>query len=217
MIQYECRMIMSGEYRLRPLEKSDCKEAAAIRLDSMEWGFLPALGVGFYSELLKATCDSKFGFGIICEDKSERMAGFVCAATHLLKYQMEIIIRRGFFLVLRSLRKVVMEPQTASGLFQYLRYPQKMPCKKVKAEWLTMVVRKEYRGQGIGKKLTFSLIDEYEKRGIKQFISTVPSNNKISCAIHEDFGFRIWGTFNLHGDCLNIYVYDIKTSCVAGK
>jgi GNAT superfamily N-acetyltransferase len=204
---------MPGEFRFRPLEKSDCKKAAAIRLDAMEWGFLPVMGEAFYSELLKATCESKFGFGIICEDQNEKMAGFICAATHLQKYQMEIIMRRGAFLIFRALSSMLRQPQLISGLFQYFRYPQKMPCKNVKAEWLTMVVRKEYRGQGIGKKFTSSLIDEYKRRGVKQFISTVPSNNKISCAIHKNFGFRFLGTFSLHGDCINIYVYNIKANC----
>lgn len=200
---------MPGDFRFRPLEESDCKEAAAIRLNATEWGFLPVMGETFYCELLKATCKSKFGFGIICEDQDAKMAGFVCAATHIKKYQREIIIRRGMLLIFRALSRIFRQPQLISGLFQYLRYPQKMPCKDVNAEWLTMVIRKEFRGRGIGTNFTAALIEEYKKRGVKQFISTVPSNNEISCAIHKSFGFWFRGTFILNDNSMNIYVYDI--------
>jgi len=71
-----------------------------------------------------------------------------------------------------------------------------------------MVIRREYRSKGIGKRITISLIDEYRRRGVTQFKSTVPSNNKISCLIHDSFGFQLLGKFKLHGECMNIYAYN---------
>lgn len=200
---------MSEEFRFRPLKKADCREAAAIRLETKEWGFLPAMGEAFYTELLLATCESKYGFGIICEDQKEKIVGFVCASTNLQKYHLEIILRRGILLIFRAFISLSRQPRLVSGLIQYLSYPHKMPYKHINAEWLTMVVRKEYRDKGIGKKITSSLINEYRRRGVKQFKSTVPSNNRISCAIHKSFGFRFLGTFGLHGDYINIYVYNL--------
>ena len=201
--------IMFDEFRFRQLKKANCREVAAIRLETKEWGFLPAMGEAFYGELLKATCESKYGFGIICEDQKEKIAGFVCAATHFQKYYLEIILRRGILLIFRALTRLLRQPKLVSGLVQYIRYPQQMPCKYIKAEWLTMVIREGYRGKGIGEKITSSLIDEYKRRGVKQFKSTVPSNNRISCAIHKSFGFRFLETFELHGVLMNIYVYDL--------
>ncbi len=200
---------MVDGFRFRQLKREDCREAAAIRLKTEEWGFLPALGEAFYGELLRATCESKFGFGIICEDQKKETAGFICAATHLQKYHLEIILRRGILLILRALPSLLRQPKLVSGLVQYIRYPQHVPCKYIKAEWLTMVIREEYRGKGIGRKITSSLIAEYRRRGVKQFKSTVRSNNRISCAIHKNFGFRFVEAFELHGVPMNLYVYDL--------
>ena len=149
---------MVDEFRFRPMKKTDCNEAAAMRLETKEWGFLPALGEAFYAELLKATCDSRYGFGIVCEDEHEKIAGFVCASTHLQKYHHDIILRRGIFLILTAFISLLKKPGLISGIIQYILYPQKIPCKDIKAEWLTMVIRKEYRGKGIGKKITCSFI-----------------------------------------------------------
>lgn len=200
---------MFEEFRFRPLKITDCREVAAIRLETKEWGFLPAMGEAFYTELLKATCKSKYGFGIVCVDKKEKVVGFVCATTHLQKYHLEIILRRGILLIFKALIRLLRQPELVAGLIQYLRYPQKMPCKYIKAEWLTMVIKKEYRNMGIGKKTTFSLIEEYRRKGVKQFKSTVPSNNRISCAIHDRFGFQFLKTFELNGVYINIYIYDL--------
>jgi RimJ/RimL family protein N-acetyltransferase len=200
---------MFEEFRFRPLKIKDCRKVAAIRLEAKEWGFLPAMGEAFYTELMKATCESKYGFGIVCIDKKEEIAGFVCAAIHLQKYYLEIILRRGIILVFRALMRLIRQPKLIAGLIQYFRYPQKTPYKYIKAEWLTMIVKKEYRNMGIGKKITFELIEEYRRKGVIQFKSTVPSDNRISCAIHDQFGFKFLQTFELSGVNINIYIYNL--------
>ena len=200
---------MSDEFNYRLLKKTDCSEIAEIRLGAKEWGFLPAMGKTFYAELLKATCASKYGFGIICEDKHEKIAGFVCASIDLPRYHFDIILRKGIVLIFIAIISCVKNPKLISGLIQYIRYPQSEPCKNIKAEWLTMVIRKDYRGKGIGREITTNLIEEFKERGVKQFKSTVPANNLISCSLHEKYGFRLVDTFDLHGSCMNMYVYDV--------
>jgi len=196
-------------FRVRPLKKEDCKETARIRFEAQEWGFLPSMGIAFFAELLKGTCESKWGFGIACVDSKERIVGFVYATTDLQKYYRNILLNRGIVLAFWAFLRLLRQPKLTWGLLQYFSYPGRIPCDHIKAEWLTLVVRREYRNKGIGKRLTLSLIDEYRRRGVKQFKSTVPSNNKISCLIHDRFGFQLLGTFELHGERINVYGYNI--------
>ena len=198
---------MVEEFRFRSLKKTDCKEAAVMRFEAQEWGFLPSMGTSFLAELFKATCDSKWGFGIVCEDNKGRIAGFVYATTNLQNYYIDILLRRGTVLLFWAFLRLLRQPGLALGLLQYISYPGRVPYSHIKAEWLTMVIRREYRGKGIAKRITISLIDEYRRRGITQFKSTVPSNNRISCLIHDSFGFQLLGKFKLHGECINIYAY----------
>jgi len=199
---------MLNDFRFRELKLADCEEVSKIRLETNESGFLPALGETFYTLLMKATCKSKYGFGIVCVDNNNRIKGFVCATTHLLKYQIEIIFSHLIPLIFLTFKRIIRRPELVAGLTGYLLYPNKIPCKNIKAEWLTMVVKKSYRNMGIGKEITISLIEEYGRKGIKQFKSTVPQNNRISRALHEKSGFRFKNTFILNGESINMYLYD---------
>lgn len=200
---------MSSQFRFRPLKRTDCKKMAAVRLEGKEWGFLPALGEAFYTEILKGTCDSKYGFGIICEDKNKNLAGFVCAATDLKKYYTDILLRRGIFLSFFALPRIIRQPKLIFGIFPYLFYSKRVPFADIKAEWLTMIVRSKYRGMGVGKELTSSLTNEFKARNISQYKSTVSACNLISCSLHEQYGFKLLGTYNLAGEMINIYSYEV--------
>lgn len=196
------------EYITRLLEKKDCKEAANLRLAAQEWGFLPAMGLSFQIEILKGTCDSKWGFGIVCVGGNEKIVGMVYAATNLSRYYKSIFFRRGFLLAFWALLKILQNPNLLNGLLQYFIYPRRVPFRQIEAEWLTMIVDINHRNKGIAKELTSSLIDEYRKRGIRRFRSTVATKNRITCCLHERFGFKLIGTFPLCGDQINIYEYE---------
>jgi len=201
-------MAMVEEFRIRKLRKEDCQEAAQIRFEVQEMDFLPSLGIRFYTEWLKGTCESKWGFGLVCTDSEERIAGFICASVHLPKYYRDIIFRRGIFLAFWSFLKVLRQPKLLLGLLEYLDVSEKAACSRVNAELITYVVGKNYRGRGLGNKLITSLIDEFRRRGVKEFLSTVSSDNIISCLIHEKNGFKLLGTFELHGQ-KNLYKYSL--------
>jgi ribosomal protein S18 acetylase RimI-like enzyme len=196
------------EYITRLLEKKDCTEAAKLRLATQEWGFLPAMGLSFQIEILKGTCGSKWGFGIVCVGENEKILGMVYAATKLSSYYKSIFLRRGFMLAFWAVLKILQNPKLFNGLLQYFIYPRKVPFKQIEAEWLTMIVDIKHRNKGIAKKLTLSLIDEYRKRGIRRFRSTVATKNTITCCLHEKFGFKLLGTFPLCGEQINIYEYE---------
>jgi GNAT superfamily N-acetyltransferase len=200
---------MIEEHRVRPLVKEDCRQASKIRFEAQEWGFLSSMGVEFYSKILEGTSESKWGFGIVCLDGEEKILGFVYGATDLHKYYRDILFRKGIRLACMAFMELLKQPHLIWGLLKYFTYPERIPYKNIKAEWLTMVVGKNYRNKGIAKKLTRALIDEYRRRGVTQFRSTVSSNNKITCMIHDKFKFQFIGTFKLMGERINIYRYNV--------
>ena len=196
-------------FRIRNFKKEDCREAARLRFEAKKNGLLPHMGVRFYTEVLKGTCESRWGFGKVCVDKNDKIAGFVFAATDLKKYYKEIIIRRAFSLSFFAFLKALQQPKLIQIIILYLLYSKRVPFGDIKAEWLTMMVRREYRGRGIGEKLALSLTDEFKNRNITQYKSTVAVENIVSCRLHEKLGFKFLGTFELGGESINIYKYDI--------
>jgi ribosomal protein S18 acetylase RimI-like enzyme len=200
-----------NSFTIRDLEKEDCKEAALIRFEESGIGFLPVLGLSFYSELLEGTCSSKWGFGKVCVNANKRVVGFVFAATDIRRFFLDIFFRKGLFLFISSIRCVLAKPKLLEGIIRHLFYPNFTPVKRIKAEWLTMSVSEIYRNRGIGKALTSALTKEFKSRNIFQYKSTVASKNKISCLMHERLGFKLIGSFYSGREMILVYKYDLNT------
>jgi GNAT superfamily N-acetyltransferase len=196
-------------FEIRSLSRSDCREATAIRFGALDWGLLPLLGEGFYEELLKGTCDTKWGFGKVCEEKGGRIAGFIVAATDIGRYNQDILRRRTLPLILKGAWGLRKNYRRVGDLMGYLNYSGKVPMHGIPAEWLTMVVREQYRGMGLANLLTNALIDEYRRRGISEFRSTLESRNVTSCHLHERFGFTLLEQVELLGQTMSIYKYRV--------
>ena len=198
------------EYKIRLLEIKDCQEAAALRFAEHNTGFLSSMSLEFHAEILKGTCKSKWGFGLVCVGENEKIIGMLYAATNLKKYYRSILLRKWPMLAWRASLTLIKRPMLIRGVVQYFFYPARTSSDSVEAEWLTMVVDRNYRGKGIAKALTKSLIEEYKKRGTKKFRSTVAANNIISCRLHEKYGFKLTDSFELCGNQINVYHYYLK-------
>ena len=55
---------------------------------------------------------------------------------------------------------------------------------------LSVYVKKEKQGKGIGKKLMENIVKEGEKVGLHAIISRITDGNKISVQLHENVGFK---------------------------
>jgi len=192
------------------LRKEDCTDAAELRFEADEWGLLPLLGKGFFAEILRATCDSKWGFGMVCVNTERRIAALIVASLDIQKYYYDIIMRRGPMLAFKGLIELMRNPKLVYTLYGYFNYSGNVPQHGIPAEWLTLVVRKQYRGRRLGQMMTQALIQEYRKRGVKRFRSTVNSANIVSCHLHDISGFHLLETVSILGQSLNVYKYDIE-------
>ncbi len=59
---------------------------------------------------------------------------------------------------------------------------------------LSVYVKEEYQGKGIGKKLVKEIVEEGEKTGLHAIISRIVNGNKKSIYLHEIVGFKYIGT-----------------------
>ncbi len=55
---------------------------------------------------------------------------------------------------------------------------------------LSLYVKEEFQGQGIGKKLMEKIIEEGKKAGVHVILARITEGNKISTHLHEKFGFK---------------------------
>lgn len=58
------------------------------------------------------------------------------------------------------------------------------------ADILNVAVRKDLRGQGIGKRLMAALLDEAKRRGIRRLTLEVSEKNVAATALYSGYGFK---------------------------
>jgi phosphinothricin acetyltransferase len=68
---------------------------------------------------------------------------------------------------------------------------------------LSVYVKEEYQGKGIGKKLIKEIVEEGEKTDLHVIISRIVNDNKKSIYLHEIVGFKYIGTLKEVGYKLN--------------
>jgi len=54
---------------------------------------------------------------------------------------------------------------------------------------ISLYIRKDYQGKGIGKRLLKRILEEGEKQGLHVVIARITEGNAISISLHEEFGF----------------------------
>jgi L-amino acid N-acyltransferase YncA len=59
---------------------------------------------------------------------------------------------------------------------------------------ISLYVREEYRGKGIGKQLMKAIIQEGQRAGLHTVIARIAGSNKISVDLCKSFGFQYIGT-----------------------
>jgi ribosomal protein S18 acetylase RimI-like enzyme len=201
----------NNNFKIELLQEDQCEKAAMLRFEEADTSLFIFFGLKFFTEVLKATTRSRWGFGLVCLEKG-KLIGFTLAVTDLKRYYLDILFRRGAFLLFELSSRLITSKGLLRRILSCFLYPSKVPNYNIKAQWLTLVVKKEYRNNGIGRKLTFSLIEEFKRRNINKFKSTIPLANSISCSMHRKYGFKLIETFLFGGDQFELYIYEMDTA-----
>jgi L-amino acid N-acyltransferase YncA len=75
---------------------------------------------------------------------------------------------------------------------------------------ISLYVKEEYRGKGIGKELLETIIQEGEKAGLHTVIARIAEGNEVSVHLHESVGFEKIGVMKevgrKFGKLLDVYL-----------
>jgi len=77
---------------------------------------------------------------------------------------------------------------------------------------ISLYVKEEYQGRGIGKQLIKEIVKKGEKAGLHAIIARITEGNKISVHLHESVGFQHVGVFkevgHKFGKRLDVYLME---------
>ena len=201
--------------------KEHCAAIAQLHMDGIKTGFLPNLGHDFLTRLYKAMVDSRYGLLLVALDEWSQIQGFVSASKSTRKFCLSFMlcpfgIKSAFSLLAKRSKKPRQTPAGANGFSNFLEkcgetlsYPfRNTDCILPEAELLSIVVKKENRGGGIGGELIAVLKKRFSYQGIKKFRVVVGSDNKGACRFYERYGGKLIKEVEVHkGEISNLYTF----------
>ncbi|MDD5191227.1 MAG: GNAT family N-acetyltransferase [Dehalococcoidales bacterium] len=73
-------------------------------------------------------------------------------------------------------------------------------CAYAETAEISLYIRREYRRQGLGKKLMQALINEGKRAGLHTILSRITGGNEVSVKLHRQYGFEHIGTMREVGN-----------------
>lgn len=186
-------------------EKKDVSEIVQIHKQEIKEGFLSSLPAVFLEKIYLTIVESDISFCIVAKEKNE-VIGFISGTVNINKLYHYFIKRYFFYSIFMLLPKIF----NIKKIFETLFYPKKekdLP----KTELLTIAVKKEFQGKGLGAKMFENFVFEMKNRGIKEFKVMVGEDLKPAIRFYEKNGFSFLKNVIVHDNKISkVYIYKIK-------
>ena len=191
--------------QIRPMERRDGRSAAELHREGISTGFLTSLGPAFLRQLYRAVPSCPSGFGFVWEEPNGEVLGFITCAESTGRLYKEALLRRGVLMALPLVRFLI-RPSVIRRIIQTLRYPAEVGSEMPPAEVLSIAVRSETRGKGVGKALMQAALKEFSRRHINQTKVAVWAGNELANGFYRRCGFALGLTRLHHGLEMNVYL-----------
>lgn len=193
------------------MEKQDLAECAWLHYSHIKNSFLCELGLFFIKKIYEGLIKSEDCVGYVYVDNAE-IIGFITGSKNTGKFIRNMIIKNFLIFAPYVGLKIFIRPHLIKKVCETLFYSKKSGVDDVKAELVSIVVKDNQRGRGIGKKLFNELIAFFQENNITKFKVMLGKDNIGANKFYESLGFNFSFTFHLYGQDMNIYTYNIESS-----
>lgn len=184
----------SHEIRIRTAVSADAPALARLHIGSVEKGFLPRLGYRFMRLLYEALISWE-GSVVLVADDGLGPVGFVAAVSDVPAFYRGFLKSHGWRAALIAGPKVV-KPDIARRAWETFRYSE--VDIGVPAEFLSMAVAPEARGQGVSTKMMTMMLDRLRDIGAEKVKVVVGKPNVTAYQAIRKMGFEPVGTMEVH-------------------
>lgn len=185
-------------------------QLAEIHRTEIQGGFLSTLGPRFLQNLYREISRSQDAFLLVAR-RNDTVAGFICGTDNLRRVYRQYLWHRGLKDVWTVLPRLV-TPKRISSAIETLMYPKGNSQDELPdAELMNFCVRTTEQRNGVGKRLFFQLVREFEQRGTLEIrIVTGGTQHKAQC-FYESLGARKVAETEIHRGIPSI-VFTYNTS-----
>jgi ribosomal protein S18 acetylase RimI-like enzyme len=195
---------------MRLMTNLDLEAVVAIHLQSFPGFFLTFLGPKFLSLLYKSILNDHEGIVIIAS-ADERIEGFVAGVIRQSGFYWRLIEKRKWSFALAAFGGLLRKPSIAPRLIRALKRPQESRSASAEACLMSMAVRPESQGKGIGKQLVRAFCQTLAERGVKALcLTTDQENNEQVKRFYQTVGFQVVRTYTTpEGRVMNEYMINL--------
>jgi len=192
---------------IRPMLATDLLQVVDVHLKSFQGFFLTFLGQNFLTLLYKSILSDSQGIVLVASSNG-KIEGFVAGVTHQVQFYEHLIMKKKWAFAWAALSALLKRPAIASRLIRSLRRPAEARQSSVEACLMSIAVRPESEGKGIGQQLVEAFCQTLAERGVDAVcLTTDRDNNEGEKRFYLELGFRLGRSYvSPEGRTMNEYV-----------
>ncbi len=196
-------------YHISAMSAVDVSQVVEVHLRSFLGFFLSFLGSDFLGLLYRGILVDPCGIGLVCVSEQDgRIAGFVAGVTQQAGFYTRLIQNQKWAFAKASLGAVVRCPFVVPRLLRALKRPKESSHAGAEACLMSLAVRPEDEGKGLGKELVEEFCRQVVQRGAPAVcLTTDRQNNDRVNQFYLSLGFQLHRTYiTAEGRGMNEYV-----------
>lgn len=192
---------------IQPMQPGDVAEVVRVHLASFPGFFLTFLGNDFLPLLYKSIQSDPIGYVLVASCNGQ-IQGFVAGVAQQSGFYRRLIEKHKWKFVFASAWPVVKKPHIAPKLLMALHKPADVRDAAANVCLMSIAVRPEAEGQGIGRQLFTAFDREFSAFGVPAIcLTTGRDANERANRFYQRLGFELTRCFFTHeGRALNEYV-----------
>jgi ribosomal protein S18 acetylase RimI-like enzyme len=176
-----------------------------LHIEGQPGTFLTTMGRAFLRALYAQMAISPLCFGYVAVE-GDTVIGVVTGTVDSGAVFKELVLKKGYKLVLPVLGAILRHPSLLPKIVQTLFYPSQTKPEPGECEMLYLASRADRRGQGIGHALYWAFIEGARQKGYTSVALCVDVGNPTAVRFHERQGMRLAREFSMYGRPFRWYV-----------
>ena len=196
---------------VRPLTGNDLSRVVEVHLKGFQGFFLSFLGKGFLTLLYDGFLKDPDGIVLVANSGGD-VVGFVAGSLHQKGFYQRLLSKKRWSFAWASLGALLRRPWIFPRLLRALRQPAIAAKSCAEACLMSIAVKPEAEGRGIGKKLVEAFCREAAGRGAPAVCLTTDREGQDQVnRFYEQMGFQVSRTYvTPEGRAMNEYLITLK-------
>jgi glycosyltransferase involved in cell wall biosynthesis/ribosomal protein S18 acetylase RimI-like enzyme len=188
---------------------ADVEGISRLHTIAMPTAFLPTLGQGFLRRFHRSLVTDREATVVVARDQHGAVVGFAAGVPSTRRFSHRFLVRHG----VGATVSIARSPRALRRLLETRSYASSRPSRSAgDAELIAVAVAERYRGQGLGRALTASVVEALATGGAPMVRVLVGAENAAAVGLYASEGFAPHHSIEVHEGQRSL----VMTRCSSG-